>query len=194
MIELQMSTPTLERTESDDNAESHVDTNTTDAPKLRISVFPKCPKLNENVDFELGEGFIVDEERRVQNADLDAENDIAGKRIRRKPSGFVVKPASNTAFFADACGGYGRNMVRGAQKVAGAIVLCMCMHCLFIRNGRSAMAKPALLADYIVLPKNYEHAMTGLYAKFWKKACNIESGALARFNVFDTKTPCPGNR
>ena len=49
---------------------------------------------------------------------------------------------------------------------AGAITLCMCMHCLYIRDEGSAMAMGALLADSIVLPKNYEHAMAGLFAKF----------------------------
>jgi hypothetical protein len=49
------------------------------------------------------------------------------------------------------------------------------------------MAMGALLADSIVLPKNYEHAMAGPFAEFWKKACEMESGALARFKVFDTK-------
>jgi len=70
----------------------------------------------------------------------------------------------------------------------------MCIHCLCIRDKGAAMAMGALFADSIVLPKNYEYAMAGLFAKFWKKACEVESGALARFNVFDTETPCSSNR
>jgi hypothetical protein len=46
------------------------------------------------VDFELGDGFIIEEELRVQNADLDTENVVTGKRTRRKPTRFEAKPAS----------------------------------------------------------------------------------------------------
>jgi hypothetical protein len=38
------------------------------------------------VDFALGDGFIIKKERRVQNADLDTENVITGKRTRRNRS------------------------------------------------------------------------------------------------------------
>jgi hypothetical protein len=124
------------------------------------------------VDFELGDGFIIEEERRVQNADLNTENVVTGKRTRREPIRYEAKPASNAPM---------NNTVRGAQMAAGAITLCMCMHCHCIRDEGTAMALGTLLADSIVLPKNYEHAMAGLFAEFWKKAWEVESGALARF-------------
>jgi hypothetical protein len=65
------------------------------------------------------------------------------------------------------------------------------MHCLFLRNEGFALATPALLADSIVLPKNYENAIAGPYAEQWEGACKKESGALERFRVFNSKTPCP---
>jgi hypothetical protein len=138
-------------TESDDNSPPHDEAR---VPR-RVPVFPKCPTRKDNVDFTLGDGFIIEKERRVQNADLDTENVITGKRTRRKPVRFEAKPASDSPM---------NNMIRGAQMAAGAITLCMCMHCLYIRDEGAAMAMGALLADSIVLPKNYEDAMAGLFA------------------------------
>jgi hypothetical protein len=117
-------------TESDDNIQSRGDT----GGIRRVPVFPKCPARNKNVDFELGDGFIIEEDRNVQNTDLDTKNIVTGKCTRRKPTGFEAKPASNTASFADAYRGHKRNMIRGAQMAAGVITLCMCVHCRYIRG------------------------------------------------------------
>jgi hypothetical protein len=54
-------------TESDDNTPPH---DKARVPR-RVPVFPKCPTRKDNVDFELGDGFIIEKERRVQNANLD---------------------------------------------------------------------------------------------------------------------------
>jgi hypothetical protein len=127
------------------------------------------------VAFELGPEFIMEEELSTQNADVKESNVITTKRDRRKPDEYLAVPASR----------------KGGQLAATAVVLCACMHCLFLRNGGVALATPALLADSIILPKNYESAIAGPYAEQWKGACEKESGALERFRLFDSKTPCP---
>ena len=68
------------------------------------------------------------------------------------------------------------------------------MHCLFIQDKDVALAMPALLKDSIVVPKIHKNAIAGPYAKQWKGACKKESGAIKRFLVFDSKTPCPAYR
>jgi hypothetical protein len=127
------------------------------------------------VDFELGPEFIMEEELSTQNADVKESNVMTTKRNQRKPAEYLVVPA----------------LGKGDQLVATAVVLCACMHCLFLRNEGVALATPALLADSIVLPKNCESAIAGPYAEQWKGACEKESRALERFRVFDSKTPCP---
>ena len=100
------------------------------------------------------------------------------KRNRKKPVDYVAVPASQ----------------KGNKLAASATVLCACLHCLFLRNEGIALAMPALLADSIILPKNYEIAIAGFYSEQWKGAYEKESGALERFQVFDSKTLCPANR
>jgi hypothetical protein len=137
------------------------------SPKRRIPIFPKCPHRNKAVDFDLGPDFIGEEELSTQNADVQESNVITTKRNRRKPDEYLAVPASQ----------------KGNQLAASAIILCTCMHCLFLRNEGVALATPALLADSIVLPKNYERALAGPYAEQWKGACEKESGALEHFQV-----------
>ena len=43
-------------------------TDTTSPPKKTELTFPKCPHRDEPVDFTLGPGFIIEEERNSQNA------------------------------------------------------------------------------------------------------------------------------
>ena len=113
-------------------------TRTPTLPKRKELTFPKCPHRDERVDFELGPGFIVEEERSTQNANIDASNVLMTNRNRRKPDRCVAVPASS----------------KGDQMAASAIVLCACVHCLFIRNEGIALAMPAQLRDSSVLPKN----------------------------------------
>ena len=150
------------------------------SPKKKILTFPKCPHRDKLVDFELGPEFIMEEELSTQNADVKESNVMTTKRNRRKPAEYLAVPVSR----------------KGNQLAATAIAICACMHCLFLQNEGVALATPALLAESIVLPKNYENAIAGPYAEQWKGACDKESGALQRFHVFDSKTPCPasGNR
>lgn len=77
---------------------------------------------------------------------------------------------------------------------ASAIILCAYCQCLFVRKAGIALAMPALLADSIILPRNYEDAIAGPYAKQWKGACEKESGALESSQVFDSETLCPAYR
>ena len=64
---------------------------------------------------------------------------------------------------------------------ASAIVLCACLHCLFLRNEGIALAMPALLADLIVLPQNYEDMIAGLYASNGKDHAKRSPGHLIVF-------------
>ena len=148
------------------------------SPKRRVLTFPKCPHRDKPVDFELGPGFIIEEERSTQNAEINESNVLTTKHNRKKPAEYVAVPSSQ----------------KGNQLAASAIVLCTCMHCLFIRDEGVALAMLALLADSIILPKNYENASAGPYSEQWKGACGKECGALERFQVFGSKTPCPANR
>jgi hypothetical protein len=148
------------------------------SPKRKVLTFPKCPHRDKPVDFELGPEFIMEEELSTQNADVKESNVMTTKRNRRKPDEYMAVSASR----------------KGNQLAASAVVLCACMHCLFIRSEGFALAMLALLADLIVLLKNYENAIAGPYAEQWKGACQKESGALKRVHVFDSKTPCPAFR
>jgi hypothetical protein len=143
-------------------------------PKRRVLTFPKCPHRDKPVDFEPGPGFIMEDERITQNAEKKESTMLTTKRNRKKQVEYVAVPASK----------------KGNRLAASAIVLCTCMHCLFMRNEGVALAMPALLADLIVLPKNYENAIARSYSEQSKGACEKESGALERLQVFDSKTPC----
>lgn len=125
------------------------------SPKRRIPTFPKCPRKDKAVDFELEADFIMEEELSTQNADMKESNVITTKRNRRMPDEYLAVPASQ----------------KGDKLAATAIVLCACMHCPFLRNEGVTLATPALLADSIVLPKNYESVIAGPYAEQWKGAC-----------------------
>ena len=77
-------------------------------PKRKILTFPKCPHRDKLVNFELGPGFIIEEERSTQNAGVKESNVMTTKRSRRKPVEYVAVPTSQ----------------KGNQLAASAIVLC----------------------------------------------------------------------